>query len=105
MSKVISILSYLGFLWVIAFILKKTQNEVDTSTRIHLEQGFGLFLIGTISLIIGRFFPEIWAIPGTIVSFAVFVFLVLGIINVITDKNQPLPLIGGLFSGKFPFLN
>lgn len=104
MSKVISILSYLGILWVVAFILKKSQDNVDSSTEIHLEQGFGLMIISLSSTILSFIIPDIWSVPSMIVGLGVFIFLILGIINAATDKNQPLPLIGSLFSGKFPFV-
>lgn len=104
--KTQSILSYLGILWLIAYLAGKSRRN-DISSY-HLKQGFGLILVGIIFntvLIIIRFVSP--TIAG-LVGYAGLVFLILmifGVIHAINGVKKPLPVIGKSFENQFDFID
>jgi len=97
-DKLIGILSYLGILWVVAYILygsKKTEYNLY-----HVKQGLVLLItwvaLYVVSLIIG-FIPIIgiiWAIVAMILYLVIFVIMIIGIINAANGQMKPLIVIG-----------
>jgi uncharacterized membrane protein len=97
-DKLIGILSYLGILWVVAYILygsKKTEYNLY-----HVKQGLVLLItwvaLYVVSLIIG-FIPIIniiWAIVAMILYLLIFVIMIIGIINAANGQMKPLIVIG-----------
>jgi len=104
-DKLIGVLSYLGILWVVAYILygnKKTEYN-----HYHVKEGLGLLIfivaIYVLSFIIG-YIPIINLIWGILMIFVYIFYLVLiiiGIINAVNGAQKPLPLIGKLITEKF----
>ena len=93
-DKVIGILSYLGILWIVAYIIygnKKSEYNV-----FHLRQGLGLFIVGIANMIIGRI-PVI-GVLSMFIGIALLVFMILGIINAAKGEQKELPLIGGFIN-------
>ena len=93
-DKVIGILSYLGILWVVAYILygkKKSDYNI-----FHLRQGLGLFIIVIANMIIGRIPVIGWL--SIFIGLAVLVFAIMGIIGAAKGEQKELPLIGGFIS-------
>ena len=107
--KLYSILSYIGFLWIIGVLVKEKDNK---ALKFHVGQGIILsilwFAIGTFSSILSFFVDLIDFINfpfGVIGAFAsliimvplcifAFVLMIIGIMNVNNGKEDPLPLIG-----------
>jgi uncharacterized membrane protein len=97
-DKLIGILSYLGILWIVAYILygsKKTEYNL-----FHVKQGLVLLItwvaLYVVSLIIG-FIPIIniiWAIVAMILYLVIFVVMIIGIINAANGQMKPLIVIG-----------
>lgn len=104
-SKVQSILSYLGVLWLIAYFAGK--NERDDFSRYHLKQGLGLFLVSIalnlLSSIIVLIAPKLVFVIGLLALF-LFIVLVIGIIHAVNEVKKPLPFIGKIFEDKFGFI-
>ena len=104
-SKVQSILSYLGVLWLIAYFAGK--NERDDFSRYHLKQGLGLFLVSIalnlLSSIIVVIAPKLVFVIGLLALF-LFIVLVIGIIHAVNEVKKPLPFIGKIFEDKFGFI-
>ena len=103
-SKAQSILSYLGILWIIAYIFGNQRNRFGLY---HLRQGFGLMLfffpLFFLSWMMNTIFPE----AGFYAIFVGLPYLLLsgfGIIHVINRVEKPLPIIGKLFENKFNFI-
>ena len=92
-KNMIAILSYLGILLLIPLLAAKD----DTFVKYHVKQG----LVLLITWIIASFI--IW-IPfiGWAVGIALFVLMIIGIVNVVQGKQAPLPIIGK-FASKFKF--
>ena len=107
--KLYSILSYIGFLWIIGVLAKEKDNK---TLKFHVGQGIILsilwFAIGTFGKIISFFVDLIDFIDfpfGVIGAFAsliimvpfcifAFVLMIIGIMNANNGKEDPLPLIG-----------
>ena len=99
-DKLIGILSYLGILWIVAYILYG--NKKSEFNLYHLKQGLGLIIIMVglwIASFIIAYIPIINIIWGILMIFAYILFLVLiilGIINAVNGQQKPLILIGKL---------
>ena len=107
-KKMISIISYITIIgWIIAFIVYGNNPEKSSLAKFHLKQSLGLAILGILnavaSVIVTPMVPSI-GIVFTIISFAIFVFWILGIINASKEEEKPLPLIGSMFVDKFDFI-
>lgn len=105
-SKVQSILSYLGILWLVAYFVGKDNR--DQFSRFHLKQGLGLIVTSIIfSIAIGiivSIIPSL-ALVGNIVGILFLVLMIIGIINAANNKMAVLPVIGNYFNSSFSFLD
>ncbi|MFN8258601.1 MAG: DUF4870 domain-containing protein [Bacteroidales bacterium] len=99
-DKAIGILSYLGLLWIVAYILygsKKTEYNL-----FHVKQGLGLLIAGIglyIVCWILVFVPIIGFLFGILSIFVylgVLVLAILGIISAANGTQKELPLVGKL---------
>lgn len=93
-DKVIGILSYLGLLWIIAYVLygkKKSGYNI-----FHLRQGLGIFILVIANMIIGRIPVIGWL--SMFIGLAILVFIIMGIIGAAKGEQKELPLIGGFIS-------
>ena len=100
-DKLITILSYLGFLWIISYILYgKKKSEYNL---FHLRQGLGLFIIVIANWIIGRI-PVIGFL-SLFIAIAILIFAIIGIINAANGTQKPLPLIGDFINENLKNFN
>lgn len=105
-SKVQSILSYLGILWLLAYFLGKEQR--DEVSRFHLKQGLGLIIVSFVgSFILGilAFIVPSLAIISNIYGLLMLILIIIGIVNAVNQKMKPLPVIGDMFKGSFSFID
>ncbi len=98
-AKTIAVISYLTVIGlVIAFIMNNDRK--DDFTTYHIKQslgltvlGFGLFIIGMIPFL------------GWLISFLGSVFLlvlwIMGLVNAVNNKKEPVPLLGDYFEEWF----
>ncbi|WP_311334350.1 hypothetical protein [Capnocytophaga sputigena] len=98
-SKVTSILSYLGILWLVAYFA----GSKDEKSIYHLRQGFGLFLLSIVFNILYFSLPAKLTMIASIVGLFLFVLFILGLINAIKEEKKPLPIVGKSFEG-FTFI-
>ena len=87
-SKVTSILSYFGVLWLVAYFA----GTKDEKSLYHLKQGFGLFIL-----------PANLTMIASVVGLVVLVLFIFGLINAIKEENKPLPIVGKSFE-SFDFI-
>jgi len=93
-SKAVGILSYLGLLWIIAYILYgKNKTEYNT---FHVRQGLGLFILAIGNMIIGKI-PVIGFI-SIFIAIAIIIFAIMGIIGAAKGEQKELPLIGAFIN-------
>ncbi len=121
-EKLFAILSYIGILWLIGLLVNP--EKTDSKVRFHVGQGIILSIAdvaigiasGILNAIIGGIFKTevtflgygtgvytvsaIGTVLTTLVSLAgaaiVIFFIVKGILNVVQNKQEPLPIIGNL---------
>lgn len=89
-NKGMAAVGYLGILFLIPLLAKKDSPYA----QFHAKQGMVLF----ICWIIASF---VWVIPflgwviGAIANLGLFILFIMGLINALSGKTTPLPIIGG----------
>mgnify|MGYP001558458810 FL=1 len=69
----------------------------DEFVKFHTKQGLVLFLLALLINVIGWVIPfYFWWSISWIFSLATLVLFIIGIMNAINGKKEPLPVIGGL---------
>ena len=97
-AKVITILDYIGFLWILGLFVEKDNEDV----KFHTNQGLILFLLNVAAAVINAalsWIPIVGGIIGVccwIINVLGFVLMILGIINAAQGQRKPLPIIGNL---------
>lgn len=100
-NKALSILSYIGFLFIIP-IIAAPQSKF---AKFHANQGLNLFIaeliigvassvVTAIAYMIADFIGSLIGAVFSILGIVTFVFMVIGIINAAQGKAKELPLIG-----------
>lgn len=97
-NKLMKVLCYFGILWLIPYLAVKGE-ERDSSMILHLRQGFGCMLIGIL-----YYCFKFVAFAGIILSLLWGILSLIGIIYVVTGKNQKLPIVGDMFDSAFSFI-
>lgn len=107
-GKIVGILSYITIIgWVIAIIMHN--NDKTRFGAYHLRQGLGLFVlsIAITALLMGTMmfmhFGFFWL--SSIVRLGILALVIIGIVNAVNLKKQPLPLVGELFNNLFSGIN
>lgn len=90
-NKGMSILAY--FIFFIPLLVESSKNS--PYAKFHVNQGLLVFLVWVASWIIG-IIPIIGWILSPVLGIASFVFLIMGVINVLNGAAKELPLIGGI---------
>lgn len=102
--KIFSILSYIGIFWIVGLISERD----DPVVRFHINQGiiktvvfsslwFVIFVVSKILAAISTILLSIVALLWLAYFLIMFVYVILGIINVKNEVQRPLPIIGDLF--------
>ena len=114
-KKTTALVSYITIIgWLISFFSYKGQ-EKDSFVSYHLKQSFGLFITGIVLsivlwillIILGMISPSLALLISGIsglISLALFVLMIIGILNANKGEEKPLPIIGKMFEGKFSFI-
>ncbi len=96
-DKLIGILSYLGILWIVAYILygsKKTEYNL-----FHVKQGLGLLIawvaLYVVIIVVTMIIPFL-ALFLSLVYILMFILMIIGIINAANGAQKELPLLGPL---------
>lgn len=115
-QKIFSALSYVGIMWIISLIFGRYDNKV----RFHINQGiiltifefifrillFILHAIVNIFLIIPfSMLPPLSAAGVLLNKIFTFIYwalslayMIIGVVNALSNRQKPLPIIGSLFS-------
>ncbi len=88
-KTLMGVLSYLGPLVIIPFLVSKE----NTFVKFHIKQGLVLLVLEVLLWIAAGIFWPLMPIVG-IIEFGVFVLAIIGIVNVVGNKEQELPLVG-----------
>jgi uncharacterized membrane protein len=100
-GKLWAFLAYL--LSIIGFVLVILLQKNNKFAMYHAKQSLVLFITAVIISIVGTVIPVIgWFIIIPLGNLLVLVLWIVGIINALTGKEKPLPLIGK-FADKMSF--
>lgn len=88
-NKVFAVLSYFGILFILPLLCCKD----SAYAKFHANQGLLLFILEVAAGII-NLIPFVGHIVSLLLSLAVFVFFILGLVSAAQGTMKPLPLIG-----------
>ncbi|MBQ4118190.1 MAG: hypothetical protein IJD08_04320 [Oscillospiraceae bacterium] len=94
-NKLLAAISYVWILCIVTILCAKD----DVFARYHANQGLVLLIANIAAAIAGfilGFIPFVGPIVAWVINIALFVLMILGIVNAATGKMKPLPLIGGI---------
>ncbi len=92
-GKTMAIIAYITWIGLlIAFIMNNGKN--NEFAKFHIGQSVRVAILGIANTIIAQFLPSGLGIISTVVSILVLILWILGIINAINLKDEPLPVIG-----------
>ena len=94
-NKLLAAISYIWILCIVTILCAKD----DAFARYHANQGLVLLIANIAAVIAGfilGFIPFVGPIVAWVINIALFVLMILGIVNAATGKMKPLPLIGGI---------
>lgn len=96
--------AFLGvFLGIIGFIIVLLARKNDKYAMYYGKQGLILFIAAVALQIVGAFIPVIgWFIVWPIGSILLLVLWIMGIVNSLSGKMKPVPIIGK-YGEKFKF--
>ncbi|TAN33576.1 hypothetical protein EPN28_02065 [Patescibacteria group bacterium] len=87
--------------YLIFFVPLLTDAKNDPFVKYHVKQGLTLFLGWVVTWIIAMI-PFIGWVVGWLASIGLLILLILGIMNALGGKQEPLPLLGQ-YGEKFKF--
>lgn len=89
--------------YILFFIPLLTDAKKDPFVKFHVKQGLVLLIIAVAVGIVNSIMPYYFGMMfGWILNLGVFVLWLIGVINAVGGKQQPLPLVGQ-FGDKFKF--
>lgn len=95
-NRVMAILAYIWILFLVPLLAAKESRFA----RYHAYQGVALFLLSLLVGIIDRLLPYNLSGLSYLLSLAVLVLAIIGIVNAYQGKAKPLPVIGGFLTPK-----
>lgn len=98
-AKVISILDYIGILWILGLFIEKDDPDV----KFHTNQGLILFLLEVVTgvfsvLSVIPILGIVFTLAGGLLGIVCLVLAILGIVNAAQGLQKPARSIGTLFS-------
>ena len=85
-NKLMAVLAYIGVLVLIPLLAAKDSKFA----RFHANQGLILLICSIVSFFVGKMLPSL----GYLLSVAILIFSIIGIINAVKGQAKQLPLIG-----------
>lgn len=82
--------------YILFFVPLLTDAKNDPFVKYHVKQGLVVFICGVIVSIISRILPWYFGfvIIHSLLSLAIFILVVIGIVNAAQGQEKPLPLVG-----------
>jgi len=92
-GKTIAIIAYITIIGlIIAFIMNSSKN--NSFAKFHIGQSFRIAILGIANSILGAMLPSSLSLVTTIIGLGVLVLWILGLVNAINLKEEPVPIIG-----------
>jgi uncharacterized membrane protein len=86
--------------YILFFVPLLTEAKNDTFVKYHVKQGLALLIVSIITAVFAQIPIIRWFY--WILNIVVLVLFIMGILNAVSGKEKPLPLIGK-FAEKFNF--
>jgi len=106
-SKTIAIISYLTIIgWVMALIMRQSEEPKSELSRFHLRQSLGLIIVGVIGWYLLSWLAGLlnfWLLLNAF-RIGLLVYWILGLVNAIQGEKKYLPFIGEFFDEKLDFI-
>jgi len=81
--------------YIIFFIPMLTGDyQKDAFVKYHVKQGLALFCVAVALSILGMMMPWVFLLIGWIFNLGILALAIIGIINAVKGKQEPLPAIG-----------
>ncbi len=87
--------------YILFFVPLLTEMKNDPFVKYHVKQGL-LLLISCLIASAFSFLPFFGWFLSRILNFGLFILMIMGIVNAINSKKEPMPLIGK-FADQFKF--
>ncbi|MCU4163407.1 hypothetical protein [Carboxylicivirga caseinilyticus] len=106
-GKIIAIVSYITLLgWIIALIMRQSERPQSEISRFHLRQALGINLLVFLVSSSQYFFALLYlGFIGTLLSFAVGILWLIGLIAAIQGRFRYIPFVGKWFEDTFNFIH
>ncbi len=106
-SRLISTVSYITIVgWVIALILRQNENPKSELSLFHLRQSFAVLILAFLAGASRWFFYVIsLGLIGNLLTLALFILWLIGIIGAIQGRFTRLPFIGDWIQENLHFIN
>ena len=95
-NVLMAVLAYIGPLVIVSYVTAKD----DAFVKFHIAQGLVLFVIEVGVWVLGMMMWQLWPL-FSIINLATFILSIIGIINAVKGKEEPLPVVGK-YSKHFP---
>jgi len=100
-GKTKAIVTHITFIGLIIALISNSKKK-DEFASFYIRQTLGLYLAGAITSVLSPI-PLIGFLAG-IVGLVIFILWLISLINAISDKKAPLPLVGDFFQELFKSL-
>jgi len=81
--------------YIIFFIPMLTGDyKKDAFVNYHVKQGLALFCVAIVLNILGMIMPLVWLMIGWLFSLGILALAIIGSINAVNGKKEPLPAVG-----------
>ncbi|PKB00351.1 putative membrane protein [Flavobacteriaceae bacterium MAR_2009_75] len=92
-GKTIAIISYLTFIGlIVAYLMNNSKN--NEFAKFHIGQSVRIVIAGVANSVLSWFLPGSLLIITKVIGMLLLVLIILGIVNAVNGKMQPLPVIG-----------
>lgn len=96
-GKTIAIISYITIIGlIIAYILNNSKH--NSFAQFHIGQSVRIVVLAFANYLLAWVLPSSLGLITTLISLAIFVLIILGIVNAANGKTTPLPVIGTIGS-------
>ena len=105
-SKTISVVSYITIIgWIIALIMRQNESPKSELARFHLRQSLGIHLLSFALSIAQLLLNAMYlGFMGNLLTIAVFVLWLLGLLAAIQGDFKRIPFIGQWCEDNFNFI-
>ncbi|SHJ67317.1 hypothetical protein [Pseudozobellia thermophila] len=94
-GKTIAIISYITFIGLIVAYIMNSDKQ-NAFAKFHIGQSLRIVIAGLANSVLSWFLPSALGIISTIIGFLLLALMIMGIVNAVNGKAEPLPVIGSI---------